>query len=50
LKWQPRFDFDEGLAQTVEWYLANREWWESILAGRYDGGRLGLADAKTGKG
>ncbi|HCJ10898.1 MAG TPA: dTDP-glucose 4,6-dehydratase [Clostridiales bacterium] len=27
LGWRRRWDFDEGLAATVEWYLANREWW-----------------------
>jgi len=27
LGWRPRFSFDVGLAATVDWYLANREWW-----------------------
>ena len=44
LGWQPAMSFDEGLARTVDWYLANRAWWQEIQrTGRYDGGRLGQA-------
>jgi dTDP-glucose 4,6-dehydratase len=35
LGWSPRIDFDEGLAETIEWYLANETWWERILSGDY---------------
>jgi dTDP-glucose 4,6-dehydratase len=28
LGWERRWDFEEGLAATVEWYLANRDWWQ----------------------
>jgi dTDP-glucose 4,6-dehydratase len=35
LGWTPRHDFSEGLARTVEWYLANRGWWERIISGEY---------------
>jgi dTDP-glucose 4,6-dehydratase len=28
LGWRPRIRFDEGLAQTIDWYAANRSWWE----------------------
>jgi dTDP-D-glucose 4,6-dehydratase len=24
--------FDDGLDKTVQWYVANRRWWEPILA------------------
>ena len=27
--------FDDGLRQTVEWYLANPDWWQSIKKGAY---------------
>lgn len=27
LGWQPAHDFEHGLADTVEWYRANPEWW-----------------------
>ena len=30
LGWAPTRGFDEGLAETVEWYAANREWWEPL--------------------
>jgi dTDP-glucose 4,6-dehydratase len=36
LGWTPRFSFDAGgLAETVDWYRANREWWEPIKSGDY---------------
>jgi dTDP-glucose 4,6-dehydratase len=29
LGWQPKYtDFRDGLKQTIEWYKANREWWQ----------------------
>ena len=37
----PPHDFDRGLGRTVDWYLANRAWWERIRAARYAGQRLG---------
>jgi dTDP-glucose 4,6-dehydratase len=45
LGWEPQVTFDEGIGRTVDWYLERRDWWEPILARRYDTGRLGL---KTG--
>ena len=30
LGWAPRWDLDEGLVATVEWYRENRWWWEPI--------------------
>jgi dTDP-glucose 4,6-dehydratase len=38
----PQYTFDQGLRQTVEWYLANRDWWQPILDGSYRLERLGL--------
>ena len=35
LGWQPRVTFAEGLSRTVDWYLANRSWWEKIRSGAY---------------
>lgn len=43
LGWTPQVEFDQGLADTVRWYLDNRDWWERILKESYDGVRLGLA-------
>jgi dTDP-glucose 4,6-dehydratase len=39
LGWKPSVTVEEGMRRTVEWYLANRPWWEKLRAG----GRLGLA-------
>lgn len=41
LGWRPKETFESGLRKTVEWYLANREWWGDIRSGRYRGERLG---------
>jgi dTDP-glucose 4,6-dehydratase len=30
LGWEPKWDFDDGLADTVRWYAAHREWWEPL--------------------
>jgi dTDP-glucose 4,6-dehydratase len=35
LKWRPRHTFEEALALTVDWYLANRAWVESVRSGDY---------------
>jgi dTDP-glucose 4,6-dehydratase len=35
LGWAPEMTFDDGLAQTVEWYRANRDWWAPIKSGEY---------------
>ena len=37
LKWKPLHDFRAGLESTIDWYLANRAWWQPLLerAGRY---------------
>lgn len=29
--WKPKTGLDEGLKKTVEWYSANRKWWEPVL-------------------
>jgi len=42
LGWQPLETFESGLLKTVEWYLANRPWWERIRTGVYRGERLGV--------
>jgi len=43
LGWTPRHDFEQGLRQTVRWYLEHRDWCEAVQAGRYQRERLGLA-------
>ncbi|MTD30563.1 dTDP-glucose 4,6-dehydratase [Planomicrobium sp. YIM 101495] len=31
LGWKPRYAFEEGLKQTVEWYQENEDWWRNVL-------------------
>lgn len=35
LGWQPRETFETGLQKTIDWYLKNKEWVESIKTGEY---------------
>lgn len=30
LGWQPAISFEEGIKQTIAWYLDNRKWWEKL--------------------
>jgi dTDP-glucose 4,6-dehydratase len=30
LGWEPRRDWEEGVRTTIDWYRANRDWWEPI--------------------
>jgi dTDP-glucose 4,6-dehydratase len=43
LGWKPRYSFESGLRQTVQWYLDNASWWERVRSGVYRGERLGIA-------
>ena len=43
LGWTAPHDFEAGLARTIDWYLANRAWWQAVRAARYAGQRLGTA-------
>ncbi|HEX8624847.1 MAG TPA: dTDP-glucose 4,6-dehydratase [Allosphingosinicella sp.] len=42
LGWRPQEHFEGGLAKTIDWFLANEEWWRP-LRDRYAGERLGAA-------
>ena len=48
LGWSPRHNVEQGLAETVSWYLANQDWCNKVRqrAG-YDGSRLGMGTPKT---
>ncbi|WP_134681240.1 dTDP-glucose 4,6-dehydratase [Paracoccus ravus] len=43
LGWRPSVTVEQGLRQTVEWYLANADWWQPLLARQGVGERLGKA-------
>jgi dTDP-glucose 4,6-dehydratase len=36
LGWTPRTPFAEGLAATVDWYVANEAWWRAARSGDWD--------------
>ncbi|PEU30039.1 dTDP-glucose 4,6-dehydratase [Bacillus wiedmannii] len=35
LGWSPKYNFDTGIEQTINWYLENQDWWENIISGEY---------------
>lgn len=35
LGWQPKYTFEQGINETIEWYLNNTEWIENIISGDY---------------
>jgi len=35
LGWEPSIMFDEGIELTIDWYLNNREWMQSVISGEY---------------
>jgi len=35
LGWKPSLQFEEGLEKTVDWYLQNEEWLQSVTSGNY---------------
>ena len=46
LGWRPQETFESGMRKTVQWYLANRPWWQRILDGRYRLERLGHSSTR----
>jgi len=35
LGWKPRYNFEDAIRQTIEWYTSNERWWRSIKTGEY---------------
>ena len=42
LGWQPSYSFEQGMEQTVEWYLNHQEWCNNVTSGKYQRERLGI--------
>ena len=38
LGWKPKTPFDEGLRETIRWYLDNRSWWDPLVVPSKDEG------------
>jgi len=43
LNWRPSVTIEEGLERTVDWYLANADWWRALQDRDGVGTRLGTA-------
>ena len=43
LDWEPAHTFEQGIAETVDWYLANQPWVNRVLDGSYRLERIGQA-------
>lgn len=35
LGWLPETAFADGIEKTIEWYLSNKQWWQTIISGEY---------------
>lgn len=47
LGWRPAHNIEDGMKNTVAWYLDNKEWWETIRARGFEAGaRQGLGSSK----
>ncbi len=29
--WKPKYEFEQALKETVEWYTKNQKWWEPLV-------------------
>ena len=43
LGWKPAYSFEQGIADTVDWYLDNQPWVQRVLDGSYRLERIGAA-------
>ncbi|AKO03481.1 dTDP-glucose 4,6-dehydratase [Xanthomonas oryzae pv. oryzicola] len=43
LGWEPAHTFEQGIAQTVHWYLTNQAWVQGVLDGSYRLERIGAS-------
>ncbi|CAM4332430.1 dTDP-glucose 4,6-dehydratase [Paenibacillus endophyticus] len=35
LGWQPKFNYEDGIKETIRWYLGNTEWMAQVASGTY---------------
>ena len=35
LGWEPKYTFDTGIVETIQWYIDNQGWWKNIKSGDY---------------
>jgi len=35
LGWETKYTFEDGIAETVQWYVENQDWWRKIKSGEF---------------
>ena len=35
LNWEPKYNLQEALEKTVQWYKENEQWWKKVKSGEY---------------
>lgn len=35
LGWKPAHNFENGIAETIKWYVKNESWWRKVMSGEY---------------
>jgi dTDP-glucose 4,6-dehydratase len=35
LGWRPSYTFEQGITETIKWYVNNQAWWKRIISGEY---------------
>jgi dTDP-glucose 4,6-dehydratase len=54
LGWEPAYTFEQGIKETIQWYLDNTEWIENIVSGNYakyyEEMYSGIEEAAAGRG
>lgn len=35
LGWQPKYNFNQALKETIDWYKKNQDWWKKVKSGEY---------------
>jgi dTDP-glucose 4,6-dehydratase len=33
--WKPEYSFEDGIKETVHWFMENKQWWQKIKSGEY---------------
>lgn len=46
LGWHPKHEFNEGMSETIEWYLENRGWVDRVVSGEYQKYYTGMYESK----
>ena len=32
---KPSIEFEQGIARTIDWYVANQDWWRKVRSGEF---------------